>query len=139
MTQEDRQLLIKDLCTRLPYGVMMGNKTLKETSYRLSGRDIDEAEFDDEFDDLPYLRPMLSMTDEDFQELHNLCPHSAFNKTNVPGWIVGISGSEYGRTSRVDEISNFIEWLNAHYFDYRNLIEKGLALEAPEGMYNFKD
>lgn len=29
-----------------------------------------------------------------------------------------------------------IDWLNAHHFDYRGLIEKGLALEAPEGMYN---
>lgn len=27
------------------------------------------------------------------------------------------------------------DWLNAHHFDYRGLIEKGLALEAPEGMY----
>ena len=27
------------------------------------------------------------------------------------------------------------DWLNAHHFDYRNLIEKGLAIEAPEGMY----
>jgi hypothetical protein len=31
-----------------------------------------------------------------------------------------------------------IDWLNAHHFDYRGLIEKGLALEAPEGMYNTK-
>jgi hypothetical protein len=29
-----------------------------------------------------------------------------------------------------------VDWLNAHHFDYRGLIEKGLALEAPEGMYN---
>ena len=28
------------------------------------------------------------------------------------------------------------DWLNKHHFDYRGLIEKGLALEAPEGMYN---
>ena len=28
-----------------------------------------------------------------------------------------------------------MDWLNAHHFDYRGLIEKGLALEAPEGMY----
>ena len=30
---------------------------------------------------------------------------------------------------------NAIDWLNAHHFDYRGLIEKGLALEAPKGMY----
>ena len=28
-----------------------------------------------------------------------------------------------------------IDWLNEHYFDYRGLIGKGLALEAPKGMY----
>ena len=42
-----------------------------------------------------------------------------------------------------------IDWLNAHHFDYRtiydedkkkymSMIEKGLAIEAPEGMYNIK-
>jgi hypothetical protein len=28
-----------------------------------------------------------------------------------------------------------IDWLNVHHFDYRNLIDKGLAIEAPDGMY----
>jgi hypothetical protein len=32
-----------------------------------------------------------------------------------------------------------LDWLNKHHFDYRGLIEKGLALEAPEGMYNIKE
>jgi hypothetical protein len=32
---------------------------------------------------------------------------------------------------------NVIDWFNAHHFDYRGLIERGLALEAPEGMYNY--
>jgi hypothetical protein len=31
--------------------------------------------------------------------------------------------------------ADYVDWLNAHHFDYRGLIEKGLALEAPEGMY----
>ena len=58
------------------------------------------------------------------------------NKTNVTEWFVGINGSDYGRISRVDEISEFIDWLNENHFDYRGLIPMGLALEAPEGMYN---
>ena len=33
------------------------------------------------------------------------------------------------------ELGDDVDWLNAHHFDYRGLIEKGLALEAPEGMY----
>ena len=32
-------------------------------------------------------------------------------------------------------VAAVIGWLNAHHFDYRGLIERGLALEAPEGMY----
>ena len=32
-----------------------------------------------------------------------------------------------------------IDWLNAHHFDYRGLIDKGLAIEAPEGMYKIKE
>jgi hypothetical protein len=81
---------------------------------------------------------MSSMTEKEFQELHSICPHSTFNKTNVSGWIIGIDGSEYGRISHIDEISKLIDWLNTHHFDYRGLIDKGLALEAPEGMYNTK-
>jgi hypothetical protein len=34
-----------------------------------------------------------------------------------------------------DSFEEVLDWLNEHHFDYRNLIEKGLALEAPEGMY----
>ena len=33
-------------------------------------------------------------------------------------------------------IDKIVDWLNSHHFDYRGLIEKGLALPAPEGMYN---
>ena len=84
----------------------------------------------------PYLRPMSSMTEEEFQGLRSICPHANFNQTNNPEWVVGISGSDYGRISRVDEISRFIDWLNAHHFDYRGLIPMGLAIEEPEGMYD---
>ena len=34
-----------------------------------------------------------------------------------------------------DKALELLDWLNAHHFDYRNLIGKGLALRAPEGMY----
>jgi hypothetical protein len=87
----------------------------------------------------PYLRPMSSITEEEFQELHSICPHSVINKTNVPGWIIGISGSDYGRISRIDEISKLIDWLNTHHFDYHGLIEKGLAVEVTEENNPYED
>ena len=60
----------------------------------------------------PYLRPMASMTEEE--------------KINYRAFF-NYDGVEYP-----DE---YIDWLNKNMFDYRGLIEKGLALEAPEGMY----
>ena len=148
---EERKLLLKDICVRIPYGVRvgMGVEIDANNPYILLGVNPTAcgcAEIyvmrggitcDGSLNAVkPYLRPMSSMTEEEFQELHSICPHSTFNKTNVPGWIIGIDGSEYGRISRIDEISKLLDWLNAHHFDYRGLIEKGLALEATEGMYN---
>ena len=140
MTQEERELLLKDLCARLPYQPVCEYTDTEDDfctatgtlGYSLcnfiAGKILIK----------PYLRPMLSMTEKEFQELRSICPHSVFNKTSVSGWIVGINGSDYGRISRVDEINKLIDWLNKKMFDYRGLIEKGLALQAPEGMYDIK-
>ena len=65
----------------------------------------------------PYLRPMSSMTDKEKTEYKKIAPGIA--------WHYGI---HFPTTNKID-------WLNARHFDYRELIEKGLALEAPEGMY----
>lgn len=119
MTQEDKQLLLKDLSARLPYGVkiLQGGvviETLQSickvgdndytvnpiTNDMYNGFHIEQVK--------PYLRPMSSMTEEERKEFDY----------NVP----------------CDFYSD-IDWLLEHHFDYRELIEKGLALEAPEGMY----
>ena len=149
MTNEENKLLLKDICARLLYGVKIKYHYKRENNVidevrELYFSDVETLKYINEYPQdywceiswKPYLRPMSSMTDGEFQELRSICPHSIINKTNDPGWVVGISGSDYGRISRVDEISEFIDWLNAHHFDYRGLIEKGLAIEAPEGMYN---
>ena len=149
MSQKDKELLLKDLCARLHYGVMYqvddgaaglndGKLVEIDTSKELARFEADYY-WDAYIDNVkPYLRPMSSMTEEEFNELHELCPHSVFNATNVPGWIVGINGSDYGRIARTDEIMVFIDWLNKNMFDYRGLIEKGLALMAPKGMYKIE-
>lgn len=67
----------------------------------------------------PYLRPMSSMTEEEKEELRN---------SNM---VIAISTSGDVGTTVIG-----FDWLNAHHFDYRGLIEMGLALESPEGMYN---
>lgn len=110
MTQEDKELLLKDLSTRLPYGVIMTNIELCETHYPLTCEDLHDAMYEEDWDDVPYLRPMSSMTDEERKE--------------------------YWDITSVSNHCAAIDWLNAHHFDYRGLIEKGLAIEAPKGMYD---
>lgn len=122
MTQEEKELLLKDLCARLPYGVFVGYEhytdrhivTTKLTGIR-GGLYYDANGQIPNNELKPYLRPMSSMTEEEKKEFQEYVFES-----NEIGDIVTIYASD---------------WLNAHYFDYRGLILKHLALEAPEGMY----
>lgn len=102
MTNEQKQLLIIDLCARLPYGVIIEGLSgpVKLSDY-YSRIDITKARLYK-----PYLRPLSSMTDEEKEELGN-CENSV---------------------QRTD-------FFYSHHIDCRFMIEKGLALEAPEGMY----
>lgn len=151
MTQEEKQLLLNDLCARLPYGVkvsitahnldyekdfgktiiaeLVGIYTAKDddgTTYTCFITCYDEFKTQgNEIDTIkPYLRPMSSMTEEEkkeFQACHcvyELHPNFQPIMCNLANEL------------------NMFDWLNAHHFDYRGLIEKGLALEAPEGMYD---
>ena len=127
MTQEEKLLLLQDLCARLPYGV---KATTTANGWRdvyvVSGYNDDRIYLDcpgyDEGDDewlvesiKPYLRPMSSMTKEEKEE-YNIIVDALFDTG----------------------ISYLNDWLNSHHFDYRGLIPKGLAIEAPEGMYDIK-
>ena len=118
MTQEEKQLLLKDLCARLPYRVKCRFETTVDTYKTIEFSREGTNGFLVDFDEIycywfnegfiiPYLRPMNSMTDEERKEYYTL-EHACYKQT---------------------------DWLNAHHFDYRDLIEKGLALEAKDGMY----
>ena len=90
---------------------------------------ISGIEFMDLENDKPYLRPMSSMTEEERDSLEYYINEYG----DLEKW-----GSGEGGCSTFDiqkEVMPYIDWLNKHHFDYRGLIEKGLALEAPEGMY----
>lgn len=147
ITQEDKKLLLKDLCARLPYGVVcvgitygldddgekyiaskvkntlteIHNYKLETASVRLgliSSCELETVK--------PYLRPMSSMTDEEIK--YKLSNFFKVINTNIEG--VG-----YKPTLNSFSAIKYIDWLNKNHFDYHGLIEKGLALEAPEGMY----
>ena len=123
MTQEDKELLLKDLCGRLPYGVVT-NKTCLEGSKTMAYDSVVEvADIDmllnnsvEEIEKYhysikPYLRPMSSMTEEEHSRLR--------------------AAYDNGSGGLFDEYSH-IDWLNAHHFDFRGLIKKGLAIEVTE-------
>jgi hypothetical protein len=133
MTQEDKELLFKDLCARLPYEVMVDVDfyyTTKELSC-----DLLQDFITDEKSVRPYLRPISSMTDEEKGEL------KLEQEKDEELFIQVINKSQNGDDSLLGTVIPHCaeDWANKNHFDYRGLIEKGLALEAPEGMYNIKE
>ena len=113
MTQEDKNILLKDLSARLPYGVKVtdGLRTIT-LNVRIDTVPAALIRFMQSENLRYYLRPMSSMTEEERTKKDEL--FGSYILDNNPAYI---------------------DWLNAHHFDYRGLIEKGLALEAPEEMY----
>jgi hypothetical protein len=130
MTQKDIELLLVDLCSRLPYGV----KVAIEYSEGKYTHIYDLREIDNDttselrqqvtiwnygiyssvisyplIDCRPYLRPMSSMTEEENKKLDEI-------------WLK-------------HTIKEGADYLNSIHVDYRGLIPKGLAIEAPDGMY----
>jgi len=134
MTQEDGKLLLKDLCARLPYGAKCKINDYPEPYY-LSGVTHVGCYFNfgsvfESLEDIkPYLRPLSSMTKEEADDFYNNGSGDVDNRTDVKGlWC---------RNDSVlfEDINYAIDWLNRNHFDYRGLIEKGLALVAPDDMY----
>ena len=129
MAQEEKQLLLKDICERLPYGVKLktpkGDGHLNEITLSIFGTNIGVniqpivRDYLPLKDCKPYLRPMHSMTIKELEECRELCKYR-----------------QVGQSVLDCATSDVFDWLNEHHFDYRGLIEKGLALEAPEGMYS---
>ena len=113
MTQENKELLLKDLCARLPYDVkVLYNNKIYSIDY-ISGT-YEEIKLDDSSTNYtlnissvkPYLFPLSSMTEEQKKE-----------------WFYTLS-SDYHITY------DTVDWCNKNHFDYRGLIEKSLALDA---------
>ena len=136
MTQEDKELLLKDLCARLPYGVKAyiknwskldrkyyeGIYTVKSIDPSLNTIVADSEKSsvevivgDDDYEIKPYLRPMSNMTEEELED---------YQKIRMIDWVHGDINGTFINSGLI------VDWLNAHHFDYRGLIEKGLAIDA---------
>ena len=134
MKQEDKELLLKDLSARLPYGVKIDKALYGETT--LNERDIES--FRKGFDDtlIPYLRQMSSMTEEEKRELQSFFPGSFGNQWfNIEEETIEIFECPSTMTLYLNDSKRVIDFFNSHHIDYRGLIVDGLSLEAPEGMY----
>lgn len=133
MIQEDKQLLLKDLCARLPYKIIcqMEDELIISDSHfydcTLTERYIELFRYHKDFYIKPYLRPLSSMTEGEKKDYLYLCESHLDRDAddNVTYYYF-------------DTIESF-DWLNAHHFDYRGLIEKGIAIEVTEENNPYKD
>lgn len=114
MTQEDKELLLKDLCARLPYEIILVSPN-ERTTYQTDGNTAAELLVEEGWK--PYLRPMSSMTEEEKKEYHGACD----------GYL----------DIYFDSVDS-IDWLNEHHFDYRGLIPKGLAIKVTKDNNPYK-
>lgn len=136
ITKEDKDLLLRDLCARLPYGVFCNigldyPLPLQRLFVdKLDGILLDFYEDGKDYqvylgEVKPYLRPMSSMTDEELHEVQEILGKGAEIRED---FILSIDSS-INSFSYLELIAVF-EWFNAHHFDYRGLIEKGLAFKV---------
>lgn len=140
MEENLKQLLLKDLCARLPYGVTceVSDKHLQRT-YQLTSVSLYGCGFDnnggfygfESFSIKPYLRSMSNITKEEFES-------SPFYGTDC-SYSYGFDEGKFCFISLTTFDIETLDWLNARHFDYRDLIEKGLAVAVTKENNPYKD
>ena len=128
MAQEQKDLLLQDLSSRLPYGVKVKIKYY-DNAWKLQSIYTDGTTYatrdigypiETYFEDCkPYLFPISSMTEEQEKEYRKVCELDTKILENHP-----MDGSPF------PAMYNSQDWLDAHHFDYRGLIPMGLAIDA---------
>lgn len=113
MKQEDKDLLLKDLCARLPYGVILNCCNLVgEKLYTIDSNGLVNNDYDLE-EVKPCLFPLSSMTEEQEKEIYN-----KFLISSIRGLLPPQDARE------------LFDWFNKNHFDFRNLIGRGLAIDC---------
>ena len=151
MNQEDKELLLKDLSARLSYGVKVETGGIGKTvesitikpdyieivikgTYAFSHFIYKNTEEWDKDNDLsrckPYLRPMESMTEEEHTDFFNYHYNIGLEEIKKSG--------NYLKAAYLSDSAKF-DWLNKHHFDYRYLIEKGLAIAVTKENNPYED
>lgn len=130
MTTEQKYLLLKDLCSRLPYftKVQIKNEIVVLDSicdddgyhFNFIGEDREGVNIEEI---KPWLYPLSSMTEEQIMQSPN-----SIHICDLENLRYDYIWTELN--SRLTDLIDLIGWLNKHHFDYRGLIEKGLAIDA---------
>ena len=126
----DKELLLKDLCARLPYNVICQVEFKENGKYNskvmlLSGIFTNEAYFTTKGGSIysneykPYLFPLSSMTEEQKKEYGKVCDLDTEILSKHPIDVTPFPA-----------LYNSQDWLNKNHFDYRGLIPMGLAIDA---------
>lgn len=150
MTKEEKDILLKDLCARLPYKlhcrVFKLNEDIKENDdilYGVIGDNVVTLKSDKDeclmyYQIKPYLRPMQSMTKGEKEEYRKLCKKVVRKLYVADGksWPSNKTSYRYfGTKTEYYDTYQSIDYLISRHFDYRGLIGKKLALKATNGMY----
>jgi hypothetical protein len=154
MTQEEKEILIKDLSCRQPYGikVQIDQQGLQEHDNYWNGWNLDKEaqevsgvlKYGVTLDCMAmvdgvipfefvrsYLFPMSSMTEEQKEEFNNILSSVglcyAYDADNS---IIIFSNSNYNKNNYISDFDKIEVWLNKNHFDYSGLIPMGLAKNA---------
>ena len=148
MNDNERKLLLKDLGARIGSIVYMGNKN-DNTFYPLCIDDLKDVIIDEEFDDVPLLRAMEDMTEDDMEDyakckwgnddIYKLLDVRKTGKDFVIAHCTLWRAPDHypisfqvGKHTALHDGFHGIDWLNEHHFDYRGLIGRGLAIRVTD-------
>lgn len=139
MKQEDKDLLVKDLCSRLPYGVKVQTTYINQKTKEKNDIGIDTLStveismlIEGYEEHKPYLFPLSSVTEEQVNELFSIFEldetlEDDYIKVNE---VTGITFLLRNGFDVEEHLEKLMDWLNKYHFDYRGLIPKGLAIDA---------
>ena len=124
MRQENKELLLKDLCARLPYGVKVKVECTTADGEKIKDEGVLNSIFINEFNTI------YVCVDEIEYELENIKPYLHL--------MSSMTNKEYDHTKNMSPL-DYIDWLNTNYFDYRGLIDKGLTIAVTEDDNPYED
>lgn len=119
MEEKDKDLLLRDLCARLPYGVQIQKIEITGNAFRTDLNLYQLAAFNDGEIFKPYLRPISSLTQEERDKFCDI------------GGVISHRPSD-GKLYLVAYLPEALDYLNSIHADYRGLIEKSLAIKVTE-------